>query len=337
VDFLEKPRDMQTNPIVFVLGIDCEPDLFEPQSSNPAEWLGIKETFNLMKHFRHRAMRRLGNAVNFVWFWRCDPQIAHYFGSAHWALSHFRALIDEALSYGDVLGVHPHTWRFDEETKRGIFDWRDSRLIEATVLTSVDAYRTVFGTPPTALSMGNEYFDKSLFALIADCGIGYDLSVAPGLGPRVIVSSDDSLAFGLVQDTRQFPQLPCWISCGNRDDSSKGIWALPQTTGLGDREDAYVAHGWLRRYLNPGRAERLEDLHMCNIGMEPALFRAVLADGLKRTNYRYMAMRIRADAGVTDILRANAEINLDYLIEHKWADRFRFVTPADAVELVKKG
>ena len=249
---LEKIQD---NPIIIVLGIDCEPDLFEPRSNDPQEWSGIKETFTMMKHFRHRAIRRLGRVVKFIWFWRCDPQIAHYFGNAHWALSHFRSLMDEAMSYGDVLGIHPHTWRFDQESKRGIFDWRDSKLIELTVSTSVEAYRHIYGTPPIALSMGNEYFDKSLFDFIANCGVSYDLSVAPGLRPRVIVSSDDSLAYGLVQDTRQFPQLPCWISCGQPEENS-GLWALPQTTGLGDREHAYVAHGWLSQYLNPGKSER---------------------------------------------------------------------------------
>jgi hypothetical protein len=134
-----------------------------------------------------------------------DPQVAAATGSADWAARAYGDLLGTLVRDGDELGLHTHVWRWDSGAGWRV-DYSSDWGLHCLAL-GLDSYEASFGRPCPAHRGGDRALDGPMLALLAERGVGVDLTVEPGLAPDAMVAPGDTVA-GPRPDHRAAPRQP---------------------------------------------------------------------------------------------------------------------------------
>ncbi len=330
-----------TAPRPFVIAIDLEPDLRQPDPSARAPWLGFERLAPVMEAFRARVAAATGRPVRFAWYWRADPQVEAIYGDPAWALRRYAGEIAAHRAAGDTIGLHVHAnrrvpsepggWRIDH----GDRDW-----LEHCVRSSFVAFAAALGQPCRSFRFGDGWHADWLFDLLAELGVETELTIEPGWPPRPTILAGEPYA-GSLPDTRGRPTAP-WRWRGNLP------WMMPvaTTTRPGElrlRQPHRLLGRLARRLVRtwPGLAEsllpriapgRLTAPSPTQLiwGQEPAAFDRQL-DRLERDPaFPVIVSVMRSDVGTVAPQADFFRESLARFVARAAAGPFALVTPGEA-------
>lgn len=216
-------------PVPFVLCFDVEPDEIEV-SPGARPWLGFERMVERSKEWREAFAAATGRPVRFGWYLRMDPQIAQTHGSACWAVDRYGAVLDRLRAQGDVIGLHPHDWRWSPSPGRWVADHGDAEWIDDCVRMSYDAYRSAFGEACRAQRFGDRFLSARAIRLAGELGALYDLTVEPG-ARSVTSMHPGTAATGRTADMTRCPLEPYRPNRGDPLLPGDGtVWMVPLTS-----------------------------------------------------------------------------------------------------------
>lgn len=137
---------------------------------------------------------------------------------------------------------------------------------------------------------------------------------------------------GMLPDYSTTPSRPYKPSRQDfRKDShsqERELWVIPLST------DKAVG-----RFVRLKRAAKalgidLYEADQLNLGHDRSQFRAMMNSLLDVRMKSYLAPAIKTDALIYSPARAHLERNVDFILSHPLVNRFQFVRPAEAIELL---
>lgn len=318
------------SPIPILVLVDCEPDRREPALDRTLPWTGFERFFDFLAAGRERLSARTGRPSHFSWFWRMDPQIETVYGSAGWAAAAYAGQIGHMTRAGDAMGLHTHAFRWHPAAGRWITDHADLAWIETCLRRSFAAYRSAFGRDCTLFRFGDGWFDAAIIPLLEELGARIDLTIEPDVPPCAKVVPHE-LATGCLPDRRGTPRQPYHPARSDfRRHDPTGLvrlWALPvSTAALIRRPKLRHPLRLLRWWTSPKRSAR-----QFNLEILPKRFPQVLDRVLTAATPGYAAICVRSDAGTSRERLDVVARNLDSLLQHPLAERFRFMNAEEAL------
>lgn len=321
------------SPIPILILTDCEPDPREVPPDDPRPWLGFERFFDFMAAQRTKLAERTGQPARLNWFWRMDPQIELVYGSADWPVLAYARQTAEMARHGDGIGLHVHAWRFDAGIGRWIADHGNAPWIETCLRRSFAAFRAALGRDCEIVRFGDGWFDAGIIPLLEELGARIDLTVEPEVAGKMRLLSHE-VTTGRIPDRRGVPRAPYHPSRADfRRPDGEGVtrlWELPVSTG------ALIKRSNLRHPIRLLRWRRSPKRHMLQFNIEiiakrfPRVFDRVLAAAAPC----YAAICVRSDVGTSEQRLSVVARNLDAILRHPLAERFRFVTPGEALALL---
>ena len=300
-----------------VVCIDVEPDQRVPRPE-PVRFEGFERLVSQLPSLRDRMAAVLGHPPAFTWALRMDPHIEAVYGSATWVADAYRDELEALTGAGDVLGVHPHTWRPED----GIWwnDNADAGWVAHCVATSLSAYHRAFDAPCAVTRCGDRFMSEDVVRQLDDSGVVADLSVEPGL-PGTARLAPDEPTRGSLPDTRSAPAHAYRISPADfrraAPPGTTGLVELPLTPALVLRPGADGS----------GRAVTCRTLVPWT---EPSRFAARLSHRLASPHVTHLAFALRTDVALVPGPWRAVQANLLHLAEVV-AQRGRIVGPQHAV------
>ena len=171
-------------------------------------------------------------------------------------------------------------------------------------------------------------------ALLESLGVQFDLTVEPGKTARPGLHRRE-LHTGSLPD---YLAAPRWPYRPSRRDFRKhspaqgrGLWVVPLST----QQVLGRFAGLKRAALAFGIFQRRYEACQLNLCLEGTLFQLMVNRLLDRPGKSYLAPVARTEIGICPAGRANMERNVDFLLSHPLASHFRFVRPAEAIELLR--
>jgi hypothetical protein len=324
---------MQYLPVLICL--DVEPDERQIDLNARAPWRGFEATFDFFSQLRPRLIRTTGNPVHFNWFLRMDPQVEQGYSSATWTVDNYLPLIGELEGQGDELGLHIHATRWNEAASAWIGDYGDDEWVNHCVTTSFAAFEKAFNRPCRSVSFGDRWCSNETVALIEELGAEYFLSVEPGTTPR-----GSELGYDFTGDWPDYSTTPSQPYQPGFEDyrrarkgSSRNLWILPLSAGKYEGEKTLRLWRLKRLAKSIGfEGQRKSESTTLRLHIPPETFARVFEGLVSIANVKYLAMVLRSEVCSNTQKRAALEENINYLTRHPEAERFRFVTPAEAIK-----
>lgn len=303
-----------------VVCIDVEPDQRLPRPE-PLRFEGFERLIAQVPALRDRMAAVLGHPPTFTWALRMDPHIEAVYGSATWVADTYRDELEALTGAGDVLGVHPHTWRLDDGTWWS--DNADAGWVAHCVQTSLSAYRSAFDAPCTVTRCGDRFMSEAIVRQLGDAGVVADLSVEPGL-PETARLAPDEPTRGSLPDTRSAPAHAYRISPADFrrpvHHVTTGLVELPLTPAL---------------VLGSG-ADESGPMVTCRTLVpwtEPSRFAARLSHRLSAPHVTHLAFALRSDVALIPGPWSAVQANLLHLAEVV-AERGRIVGAEHAATML---
>jgi hypothetical protein len=91
----------------------------------------------------------------------------------------FKNEIIELRSNGDEVGIHIHTWAWDQELSKWV-QTKDAKQEIEIVLRSLDMFRKKLGFTPSSVRMGWNAMSNEIMTTLDACGLLVDASAIPG-------------------------------------------------------------------------------------------------------------------------------------------------------------
>lgn len=325
---------MAMKRIPLIVCIDVEPDQRQLMRGLAADWIGFEETARCFSEFRPGLEQATGAPVRFSWFLRMDPQIAEIYGSSSWVSQRYGEIIKQLEGAGDEFGLHTHAWRWDDGLNRWIADHGNQEWIEHCVRISFQAYHKVFGRSCRSFRFGDHFMNNETMALLESLGVQFDLTVEPGRKAMPRLATED-LSTGSLPNYHTAPRRPYVPS--SRDfrepdlTASRSLFEIPLTTGK-----ALGRFSGLKRAATALKIDlqKRHDPAPMFLGLEMSDFRRIMNRLLDEMN-PYLAPVVRSDVGVHTTQKANLEQNIQLMLSHPMASRFKFVGPAEAIEILR--
>lgn len=326
-----------------VMTIDVEPDEGQVSRKAPGRWTGFEATFDYVRGLRTRLQERTDRQVRLNWMVRMDPQVAESYGDGAWAIHTYSRQFVEAEAAGDLVGVHPHAWRWHEHAGRWIQEHADAAWVEEVTARSFEAYETAFGRHCRAQKFGSRFLSARLVAQVAALGVRVDLTVEPGA--RGAVSLDDPPdSTGYLPDQRRAPRNPYRPAAGDplrvdaddRRPAGEGLWMLPTTS----YDPAPMLPPWRRlartvRFVRQAR-HRPGELW----ARYPAdSFWRMVARSVDELERPFMSFSIRSDSLIRMRSRDLVREKLDHLVdsaERGFPARVEFMRATDAIDVLTR-
>lgn len=317
-------------PILII--VDCEPDLRQPQPQSTGRWGGFESLYAFLSERRQRMAERTGRAARFSWFWRMDPQIEVVHGSARWAVETYRNEIMAAERQGDEIGLHIHGSRWDTAARHWIADHGDDAWMEHCIRSAFTEFERSFGRRCEIVRMGDGWFSGRAATLLEQQGARLDLTLEPDMPAKPKLAPDEA-ATGLIPDRAGVPHRAYRPSRNDfrlaDQDGVTQLWTLPVTTGRAPKRRRGLAR-FLPTLLAPPESELLQ----LNLSHSPRRFVPIFERAIAAPDRPYAAICARSDGGHPRPLQ-QIERNLRYLLRHRRADRFQFVTPTEALGMLR--
>jgi hypothetical protein len=223
-----------SDPVVpFALCIDVEPDDIEIDLA-PRPWVGFERLVGRASALRASLGEATARAARFSWFLRMDPQIAESHGSPRWVADRYGDAIAALREQGDVIGLHPHAWRWLPQRRKWIADHGDAAWIDNCLRTSIAAYETAFGERCRFVRWGDRFLSARAIALEAMLGAEFDLTVEPG-APQLRSMHPRAAATGSLISMEYAPREPYRPSrndprvAATTPSDDVGLWEVPLT------------------------------------------------------------------------------------------------------------
>ena len=320
--------------IPVILAIDIEPDAFQVNRANPEPWRGYETAQRFFAELRSRLEALTAAPAHYLWSLRIDPQIAESYGSPTWIAEEYGTHLKDVQACGDELGVHPHAFRWLPDEGTWLHDFGNEAWVEHCVRMALDGFAQVFSRPCVSFRFGDRFMTTHVANLLERLGVLYDLTAEPGTpeapGPR-----PDELSSGPQPDYTRVPREP-WVP-SEADfrrpappHTRRRLRMIPLTSShvkLGFHPRAYARRIWLN-----GFRYRLQDMTIpmyCQ-WPPPDTFDRLVDRALRRMRRPYLAFAIRTDRNLTRKVAGNIET----LLTHPAAPRFRFCTPAEALAML---
>ncbi len=282
-----------------VLCIDAEPDPRLLASRSPAPCRGLEQLHALEPGLRDQLSEAADCAARFSWCLRIDPQMEEAYGSPTWMVTQYESAWSRLLDHGDDLGIHPHTWRWEDHW---VADNGDGEWVAHCSAVATEGFRAAFGRTCPLHKHGDGFMTTALARHLDAEGVLVDLTLEPGRrAQRNLEPGEDTT--GWLPDTRSVHQAayrPAREDFRTPDTSRvDGLTMLPLTAGvtlaLTEHRSRVVAAGtytplWLWR--------------------DPAQFRAMLGVRLSAPELTHLAFAIRSDTALSEDLWGNVEANL---------------------------
>jgi hypothetical protein len=222
--------------IPILISIDVEPDERAIDPNVPKDWDGFEKTCEFFRKLRPQLEDATQSPVNFSWFFRMDPQIAHTYGTASWSVRRYRELIEEMIAAGDDLGLHVHAWRWDEPSSQWIADMGDQAWVEHCVNMGVAAFQESLNQPCRSFRFGNRWMNDATLELLEKLGVRFELTVEPG--QKLFFTTYP--VTGTVPDFTSAPRRPYRPSKADFRERSawrkRNLWIIPMSSGHIDWE-----------------------------------------------------------------------------------------------------
>jgi hypothetical protein len=322
---------MRTIPIVVC--IDVEPEDREIELL-PKDWEGFERLTEFLNGSRPQLERFTGAPAYFSWFLRMDPQIDHVYGSAAWVARRYREVILRLERAGDEIGLHTHAWRWDQNAARWIIDHGNPSWVNHCLQVSFEAYRNAFGRSCPCFRFGDRWMQNETMGALEALGVKYDLTIEPGMKQNPGLVSEE-LHTGFIPDYSRVPRRPYKPSRRDfRKESrtdSRELWLLPLSTARHLGRFAELKRVALRLGVD---LQWRHETSQLNLAMKSWRFSELINNLLADIEKPYLAPVLRSDIGVNSWSMANLQNNLTTLISHRFAESFRFVRPAEAIEIL---
>lgn len=317
-------------PILII--VDCEPDLRQPRPQTTDRWVGFEALFRCLSEQRQRLAARTGRAAQFSWFWRMDPQIEVAHGSPRWAVDTYRHEIAAAQRHGDEIGLHIHGWRWDTAAAQWIADHGNDAWMEHCIRSSFSEFERSFQRRCELVRMGDGWFSDRTTATLEQQGALIDLTLEPDMPATPSLAPED-VATGLIPDRagvlhQAYRPSRSDFRVPDRDGATR-LWMLPVTTGRAPKRRRGVA-----RFLPKRMAPPETELVQLNLSHSRRRFVPIFERAIAAPDRPYAAICMRSDGGYPRPLK-QIERNIRYLLSHRHADRFAFVTPSEALEMLR--
>lgn len=316
-----------TGAIPVLLCIDVEPDSFVPHPRESPTWNGFPAIYADLKRLRYRLFEVTGAPVRFSWFLRLDAQVEFAFGEPDWVVSRHGDLIESVLSEGDEIGLHVHVVRWSSEAEKYQIGYADPLQVEQCIRDAASVFERRFAQPARSFRLGVGWMDTRTAAVLEAVGVRYDVSIEWGR-QIALFARPGEIVVPEVADHTLVPRMPYRPSKENYrvpDPTGRdGLWCVPTSTGTAPFLSEWT--GNLRRPLRRWwRALQAADL--CR---DPRVFHHIIDHWLRHAPRPYLALTVRSSTAV-DRFRGPFEKNLDLLCRHPLAQRFRYMTPEDAI------
>ncbi len=309
--------------------LDVEPDQHRP-AVGQKPWDGFAATVALVDKLRERLGERSGRAVRPTWMLRMDPDIERCFGRADFVVRQHADLFDRLIARGDPLGIHVHHYRWNAERAVAFSDHADSTWTTHCLEVAADAFKNAFGTPVIRGSHGGYFLNETVLDAAVELGIRIDLTVEPGLAPKL---ADPSLGAYTTAPSGNFVQCPRHPYYPSRQSfavparlpaDSRPVLLVPLTafdypTALRPWH-RQIAH----RLLN--RPDHHLPLSPWKRWRTPKIYWDLVERAVDEQPARYFAFATRTDDPASESHRRVWEL-LDFLPDHPIAERLQFVDP----------
>lgn len=239
---------MKKEVLPVLITVDVEPFDKQPRRVNPNDWHGVEEIIDTLNQFRERVSEQTQRPVRFSWFLRMDSQIKELHGTPIWAANRFGKQIADLSAKGDELGLHVHTWFWDQKQSLWSENFIDPSWASHCLEVSFAAYRKAFGANCASSRFGARWISSFAVAELERLGARYDLTVEPG--------TDWELTDPHLGNTANFDSAPVFPYRPAPDDFAKidatgqrSFWMIPMTTvrpelPLGFRPDFQIKRKW---------------------------------------------------------------------------------------------
>lgn len=311
--------------IPVVLSVDLEPDGRGHEVDADTTWLGAAATRSWLDTVLDRSSAGTGRPARLNWLVRCDPQVEDVFGSASFVVDAEPELFAAAADRGDEVGLHIHGWRRDPDGA-WVDDFGDEAWFDECIDRSMAAFAEAFGRRCRVVSFGNRFLGEAAIARLVHHEVAIDQTGEPANGP--VADGDWPHVRGAIPDYRRMPRRPHVLA--------PGLVELPLTAGrkrLGCRPRAHLSR--MRRH---GLRERLD--HPVQLGgkeVPGTSFGELMADSLRRQRRPYLSFAVRSDGILDATQRQRLLRHVDELLSLPEAERFQFMTPSEAVEVLGVG
>lgn len=305
---LDRARRRAGVPIV--LCVDVEPDLRVFDRGDARPWSGFERFVERLPPLRERLSDIAGAPVVLTWFLRMDPQVAQTWGSPGWVAETYGAALAELVAHGDELGLHTHTWRWDDGAGTWVADFEDQDWAKHCLATGLDAFESAFGRPCLAHRGGDRFISSSMLSRLGEAGVKVDLTIEPGWPPGG--PSGEGQSIGMLPDYRHVPLKPY--------RSSPAGFPAPESDGQGPLLIPLFSPPAMRRR------------HRLPLPPDSGHFVSRLAFEMTRRTPPVLALVLRSDAalGSWDLVSAN----LEHLARHR---RMPFLTASSAADHLIQG
>jgi hypothetical protein len=286
---------MVSAPVPAALCIDVEPDAREVELPASSLWSGFEKVLGRLPELRDAAGRAGSATLN--WFVRMDPQIELAYGDLAWGARTYRDEIDALLAEGDEVGVHPHSWRWDERLRRWVSDQADESWVLEVLDRSLETFATEFGAAARIHRWGDRFMSSAITDRLSASGVAVDLTLEPGTPARPGLESTEA-------STGELPYTPLSRTLPYR--AAAGAFTEPAPI-----EALGVTMAPLTSALVPGRAHP----ETLVLSRPPEEFRRILAVRLLDPDLRHLAFAMRSDLVLDDDDWGCALANLTHLAE----------------------
>jgi glycosyltransferase involved in cell wall biosynthesis/SAM-dependent methyltransferase len=277
--------------------------------------------FPLVKALRGQLSSITGTPVALTWCLRMDPQITEIYGAPDWIATVYRRELAEIRAAGDVIGLHPHSWRWRDGW---VSDQGDGEWVAHCVRVALDTYFEAFGAGCHIYRHGDGFMSNGVAQQIEAAGVQVDLTLEPGLPARTGLLPEERATGGL-PDTQQVPHRAYWPS---RDDfrvpdptRTDRLLMVPLTPGL-----SLSTRYRDRRLVPTGTYERL------SLWTEPGAFARMLRTHLRQP-VSHVAFALRSDIGLRPTAWANVERNVRTVTE-AFEGQLSWCTALEARDLI---
>jgi hypothetical protein len=318
-------------PIPVVICADVEPDARAIDRASPSPWRGFDATVRLLQPFRERVTAHTTPPMHVSWYLRMDPQVRIAYGSAAHVVEEHEGLVERLRSAGDHFGLHVHSYRWDEGANAWVIDYSSAAWIDECLGEGFAAFRASVGEPCRTFRFGDHWMDHRTFATLESLGVEVDLTIEPGHDAAAFYPPQETYS-GLLPD---YSAVPCRAYRPSADDyrvpdttRASGPWELPVTT-------APVQPGLLHRAyrtLVTGRPQTRVSTALLTI--DTGMFARIIETVLSRPQ-PYLVLPIRT--GAADVARyaSRVQANLAGLLRRPEAQRFAWVDPVRAIQLLQ--
>ncbi|HKO96210.1 MAG TPA: hypothetical protein VJU86_04420 [Pyrinomonadaceae bacterium] len=310
----------QRIPVLFC--IDVEPEDRKVHRHAPSDWLGVEECVEFFQNLRPRLAKATNSPVHFSWFLRMDPQIAQMHGSPDWAAIRYRSLLSQLETAGDEIGLHSHSWRWDEESHDWFADFGDPEWVDHCIASAFDAFRSSMNRRCKSFRFGDHWMSERGLDLLEKLGTEFDLTLEPGQAAGTLLP--DERFTGSFPDCRDMPQVPYQPSKDNfvetGSNQKRKIWLIPVSADLPESGSPQ----------SNGHAD--QPYVTLNLAFSSSTFSSITDRLLRRLDRPFLVIVARSDIAIRSDQRVNLVENIEYLLAHPLVETFQCVTPAEGIK-----